>query len=310
MMKVPAALDGMRLDRAVSLLTGISRAAASELVGAGRVRVDGATATSRSAPLGAGAALDVDLPDAGDGRPRPDPTVQLTVVHEDPDLVVVDKAAGLVVHPGAGHTTGTLVSGLLARYPEMAVVGDPDRPGIVHRLDRGTSGLLAVARTPHAHRSLTVQLAGRTVGRQYLALVAGHVAEDEGTVDAPVGRSARTRTRMAVSVEGRPARTSYTVVRRVARPLTATLLEVRLDTGRTHQIRVHLSAIGHPVVGDDRYRGPSVPGLDRVFLHAAELCVDHPRTEDRLCWSSPLPAELEAVLAGSVPVQRQAARTN
>ena len=138
-MKVPGALDGMRLDRAVSLLTGVSRSTAADLVGAGRVRVNGATATSRSALLAAGSTLAVDVPDATDGRPRADPAVELTVVHEDPDLVVVDKPAGLVVHPGAGHAEGTLVSGLLARHPELSGAGDPQRPGLVHRPDPGTS---------------------------------------------------------------------------------------------------------------------------------------------------------------------------
>lgn len=301
-MKVPGPLDGMRLDRVVSLLTGVSRSAAADLVATGQVRVDGTTMASRSVPLVAGATLTVDLPDAEDPRPRPDPTVELTVVHEDRDLVVVDKPAGLVVHPGAGHAGGTLVSGLLARYPELAGVGDPVRPGIVHRLDRGTSGLMAVARTADAYRSLTAQLAGRTVGRMYLALVGGRVDDDEATIDAPIGRSARFPTRMAVSAQGRPSRTSYTVVRRIERPLAATLLEVRLETGRTHQVRVHLSAIGHPVVGDDRYRGPSLPGLARPFLHAAELSLEHPRTGERLRWSSPLPAQLRGVLEGAADV--------
>lgn len=298
-MKIPESLDGVRVDRAVSLLTGVSRAAATRLVDAGRVGVDGVAVTSRSLPLAAGSTLSVDLPEPGDDRPCPDPSVAVVVVHEDADLVVVDKPAGLVVHPGAGHADGTLVSGLLARYPELAGVGDPARPGIVHRLDRGTSGLLAVARTGEAHRALTAQLADHTAGRRYLALVAGHVAEDRGVVDAPIGRSDRTPTRMAVSSQGRPARTSYTVRRRLVQPLAATLLEVSLETGRTHQVRVHLSAIDHPVVGDERYGGPTLPGLERPFLHAAELALDHPRTGQRLRWRSPLPPELEAVLAGS-----------
>lgn len=296
-MRVPGTLAGVRVDRAVSLLTGLSRAEAATLVAEGKVRVDGRPVTARSLPLAEGCELDVEVPPPADRRPTADPGVQLVVVHEDEDLVVVDKPAGLVVHPGAGHADGTLVAGLLARYPELAGVGDPERPGIVHRLDRGTSGLLVVARTEPARQSLVAQLAARTAGRRYLALVAGHVAEDRGAVDAPIGRSVRTPTKMAVTERGRPARTGYTVLRRLDAPTASSLLAVRLETGRTHQVRVHLAAIGHPVVGDDRYGGPP---LHRMFLHAAELSLDHPRTGARCTWTSPLPADLVAVV-GEVP---------
>jgi 23S rRNA pseudouridine1911/1915/1917 synthase len=316
---VPALLDGVRVDRAVSMLTGISRASASELVVGGRVQVDGVVVTTRSQPLQAGTVLRVDLPAEPDVALMADPEVVFDVVYEDDCLVVVDKPAGLVVHPGAGRPRGTLASGLLARYPDLAAlagISDPHRPGIVHRLDRGTSGLLVVARTEDAYRSLVDQLSARTVSRRYLALVAGHLSEDRGVVEAPIGRSNRTPTRMAVSAQGRAARTGYTVLRRYQDPLPSSLLALALDTGRTHQIRVHLSAIGHPVIGDDSYGrstrsgrsgrpgrvGGSLLGPGRLFLHAAELGFEHPGTGERVHWTSPLPPDLAGVVADPPPL--------
>jgi len=217
----------------------------------------------------------------------------------DPEVAVVDKPAGLVVHPGAGHDEGTLVGGLLARFPDVAALVEagvcaPDRPGIVHRLDKGTSGLLAVARTPDAYRELVAQLATRTMERRYLALVAGEVGEDRGEVEAPIGRSARTPTKMAVTATGKPARTAYTVLERRD---GMTLLELSLQTGRTHQIRVHMAAIGHPVVGDARYGvADRRLGSGRFFLHAHRLAFDHPRTGERLTFTSALPEDLRSYL--------------
>jgi 23S rRNA pseudouridine1911/1915/1917 synthase len=202
-----------------------------------------------------------------------------------------------VVHPGAGNTDRTLVNGLLARFPEMAGVGDPARPGIVHRLDKGTSGLLLVARTQLAYDELVAQLAAREVQRGYRALVWGHLETSEGVIDAPIARSDREPTRMAVSAHGREARTHYALERTYAEPVATSLLACRLETGRTHQIRVHLAAIGHPVVGDDRYRGTrSSFRVARPFLHAASLGVRHPATGEWLTFTSPLPADLQAVL--------------
>jgi len=211
-------------------------------------------------------------------------------------VIVVDKPAGVVVHPGAGQRSGTLVQGLLARFPELADVGDPARPGIVHRLDKGTSGLLVVARTPPAHASLVAQLASRAVDRRYLALVWGRMEAGRGVVDGPVGRSSADPTRMAVSARGRPARTRYEVVQRFREPIELTLVECRLETGRTHQIRVHLAAIEHPVVGDARYgRGRPPFAMSRPFLHAARLAFDHPADGRRCQFHSPLPADLESI---------------
>jgi 23S rRNA pseudouridine1911/1915/1917 synthase len=294
---VPGALEGERLDRVVAMLTGRSRADAAALVGGGHVRVDGDVVTQGSRRLTAGATVAIEAVDRDDDTPQPDPAVDVPVVYADADVVVVDKPAGLVVHPGAGNRTGTLVQGLLARYPDLAGVPEPDRPGIVHRLDKNTSGLLVVARTPAARAALVAQLSARTVERRYAALVWGHLQAPTGMVDAPIGRSTRAPTRMAVTARGREARTTYAVVTAYADPVAVSLLECRLETGRTHQLRVHLAAIGHPVVGDSVYRGArsSFP-VDRLFLHAARLGFTHPRTGEWHTFESPLPPDLAAAL--------------
>jgi len=295
---IPAALAGERIDRVVALLTGLSRASAAELVDRGDVVVGGSPITARSARVHEGDELVVTVPVAvADAGLEPDPSVAVPVVYEDDDVVVVDKPAGLVVHPGAGNQRGTLAHGLLARFPDLRGVGERDRPGIVHRLDKDTSGLLMVARNEPARRALVAQLVARTVSRCYRALVWGHPSSTRGAIDAPIGRSGRERSRMTVSSVGRAARTGYEVVETFSEPVETALLECRLETGRTHQIRVHLAAIGHPVVGDHRYGGArqslSVP---RFFLHAAHLGFDHPRRGEPLRFDSPLPADLAAVL--------------
>jgi 23S rRNA pseudouridine1911/1915/1917 synthase len=298
--EVPAALDGQRLDRVVAMVTGLARAAVADLVASGAVRVDGAVVTKPGRKVVEGEVVEADVADADTAVAcAPDASVDVTVVHVDDDVIVVDKPAGLVVHPGAGNRTGTVIQGLLARYPELAAVGDPARPGVVHRLDRGTSGLLVVARSPRAYTSLVTQLAERRASRRYTALVWGHLDATAGLIDAPIGRAQRDRTKMAVSASGRDARTRYEVVREYTDPVDVTLLECALETGRTHQIRVHLNAIGHPVVGDDRYRGArkGLPvTLARHFLHARELAFDHPATGERVTFESPLPPELTGLL--------------
>lgn len=297
--EIPPTLDGERLDRVLCLLWDLTRSDATELIAAGAVRLGGRPEGTRARRVVTGQDLEVDLPDAA-----PVPALageaggdDLVLVHVDQDVIVVDKPAGLVVHPGAGRSTGTLVQALLGRFPDMAAAGSPDRPGIVHRLDKGTSGLLVVARTPAAYASLVAQLAARSVDRRYLALALGTVETDAGTIDAPVGRRSADRTRMAVVAGGRPARTHYRVLTRYTEPAAATLVECRLETGRTHQVRVHLAAIGHPVVGDGRYGGSrqSVP-VARPFLHAAELAFDHPSSGERCRFESSLPPDLEAAL--------------
>ena len=298
--EIPPALGGERVDRVVAMIVGCSRAEAASLVAQGAVEADGAPVTTRSVKLAAGARLVVSAPDVDDGTAvRPDASVPVTVVHADADVVVVDKKADLVVHPGAGNDDGTLVNGLVARYPELAEVGEADRPGIVHRIDKGTSGLLVVARSALAYESLVAQLSARPVEREYRALVWGVPEATQGLVDAAIGRSGRDPTRMAVSQRGREARTRYEVLRTFDDPVACALLSCRLETGRTHQIRVHMSAIGHPVVGDDRYGGDreNLP-CPRPFLHAARLGFEHPATGEWLTFESPLPDELSAVLAG------------
>jgi 23S rRNA pseudouridine1911/1915/1917 synthase len=292
---VPAVLAGERTDKVVAMLTGLPRADVAALVGAGGVRVNGTPVTTRSRKLEEGDELEVAVPERVSSVLTPDPSVPVSLVHADDDVVVVDKPAGLVVHPGAGNDSGTLVHGLLARFPQLAGgPGDPGRPGIVHRLDKGTSGLLAVALTERAYASLVAQLQSRTMERRYVALVWGHVEADAGMVDAPVGRSGRDPTRMSVSRRGKDARTRYRVEARYDHPVPLTLLECSLETGRTHQIRVHLAAIGHPVVGDSRYGGArtDLPAA-RPFLHAGRLAFDHPGTGERIELRSPLPEDLE-----------------
>jgi 23S rRNA pseudouridine1911/1915/1917 synthase len=278
------------------MLTGWSRAEVQTLVRDGGVLVNGEAAL-KSHRLQVGEVIELlDRPPVA--APPTAEDVPVVVVHEDPSIVVVDKPAGLVVHPGPGHAHGTLVHGLLREFPEIAGVGDPERPGIVHRLDRDTSGLLVVARTDDAARALVEALAAREVDRRYLALVGGIPDARRGAIDAPIGRSTRQRTRMAVREGGRPARTAYEVAAEWPDRDVA-LLECRLESGRTHQIRVHLGAIGHPVVGDLAYGGrPGTDlGLDRPFLHATSLGFEHPVTGERLDFESRLPGELAAAIA-------------
>lgn len=295
---LPDALAGERLDRVVAMLCDLPRSVAGELVDAGEVSVDGQVRRRRADRLEEGQHISLVVPLADDTPPVvADPSVEVDVVHEDDHVLVIDKPAGLVVHPGSGNPTGTLVHGLLARYPEIAGVGEPFRPGIVHRLDRDTSGLLVVARTPEALDGLTDMLRDRTVTRRYRTLVWDHLTEPRGRIDAPIGRSAKDPTKMAVVVGGRDARTGYEVVRRYEEPVALTELVCNLETGRTHQIRVHLRAIGHPVVGDPRYAGArqSFPA-PRQFLHAEHLAFAHPVTGEPVAADSPLPADLQAVL--------------
>jgi 23S rRNA pseudouridine1911/1915/1917 synthase len=299
---VPALLGGVRVDRGVAMVADVSRGVAAQLIAEGRVQVDESPVLLGREILREGATLTIVLPRPGDEAVRAEPGVLFDVVHADEEVAVVDKPAGLVVHPGAGHGEGTLVGGLLARFPDLAGlvaagVCPPDRPGIVHRLDKGTSGLMAVARTEGAYRALVEQLASRTMARRYIALVAGIVVDDRGEVEAPIGRSTRTPTKMAVSASGKPARTGYTVLERRAGDSPTTLLELSLQTGRTHQIRVHMAAIGHPVVGDARYGTPDrLLGSGRFFLHAFELAFDHPLTGARVDFRSPMPQDLESYL--------------
>lgn len=297
---LPDGLAGERIDRVVTMLIDCSRAEAADLVAGGQVLLDGVAVTTRSARVKAGQTIDIDTTGVGQTTELiADPTVQLIVRHEDPDVVVVDKPAGLVVHPGAGNPTNTLVHGAVALWPEMAEVGDSLRPGVVHRIDQGTSGLLVLARSQLAYDSLVEQFSSRSVEREYLALAWGHLEPSVGMIDAPIGRSQRDPTRMTVTNTGRDARTRYEVLSQYTVPTDLTYLSCRLETGRTHQIRVHLSALGHPLVGDGRYGGERSPvPFTRPWLHAARLGFDHPASGEHLSFESDLPADLAAVLSG------------
>jgi 23S rRNA pseudouridine1911/1915/1917 synthase len=296
---VPAALAGERLDRIVAIIGDVSRADAAAMIAAGGVRVDGEPASSGKVRLLEGQLVEVD-PRAIPEPPLPsaDPDVEFGVVHADDAVIVIDKPPGLVVHPGAGNMDGTLVSGLLARFPELEGVGDdPIRPGIVHRLDAGSSGLLVVARTDAAASALIEQFADHSATRRYDAVVWGVPDAPHGIIDAPIGRDRGDPLKMAVVAGGRPARTDYRVVGTYRSPAVVSRLECRLETGRTHQIRVHLASIDHPLVGDPTYgqRRPTL-GLTRPFLHAAELAFDHPTTGERVTFTSPLAPDLQAWL--------------
>jgi 23S rRNA pseudouridine1911/1915/1917 synthase len=291
---VPHALAGERVDRAVATVTGWTRAEVQALVRDGAVLVDG-TPAAKSRRLAEGDVVEITAAPTPQAAPGPEP-VELDVRFADDDVLVVDKPAGLVVHPGTGHGHGTLVHGVLHRFPEVAGVGDPMRPGIVHRLDRDTSGLMLVARSMFAYDALVAALAARTIERRYLALVWGEPDAPRGVIDAPIGRSSRRRQRMAVREAGREARTAFAVEESYD---GVSLLECTLETGRTHQIRVHLAAIGHPVVGDELYGGRREGlALPRPFLHAYRLGLAHPRTGEPLHFEAELPPELHEALAG------------
>ena len=300
---VPATLDEIRVDRVISMLTGLSRSEANTMVSEGSVSVNDKIVLKSSQVLEEGQHLVAILPAPDTGLVEPDASVPVDVVLDDVDFAVINKAAGQVVHPGAGQRSGTLVAGLLARFPEMQELSDeglsdPFRPGIVHRLDKGTSGVLVVAKTVEGLLGLRDQLATRQMDRTYLGLVEGHVAEERGVVDAPIGRSTRTPTLMAERADGRPARTGYEVLERIAKPHAVTLLKLTLDTGRTHQIRVHMSTIGHPVLNDPRYghrRDRRLPE-ERFWLHSRTLSFTHPRTGQPVSAGAVVPDDLVALL--------------
>lgn len=290
---VTAVLEGERADKAVAVLAEVSRSVARRLIESGAVTVGGSVIGVRD-HLPAGTEIDIVLPEPEVLRPEP---VSFDVVYEDADVAVVDKPAGVIVHPGAGARTGTLAAGLLHRWPSIEGVGVADRWGLVHRLDRETSGLLIVALTPSSYETLSDAIARRTVTRRYQALVHGHFELPSGTIDAPIGRDRRRPVRQAVRRDGRPARTHYRVVSEWEKP-SVSLLAITLETGRTHQIRVHLSSIGHPVVGDRTYGGAGPEDADpgRVWLHADELEFTHPTNGEEMRVSSPLPPDLRASL--------------
>ncbi len=294
---VPATKTRVRLDRFLALeLAGHSRSQIQAWIRNGDVLLNGSRSKTGQL-LHPGDEVVACEPSRAPDLPEPEP-IPLQVLYEDDDLAVIDKPAGLVCHAGAGRRSGTLVNAILHRWGRMAA-GDPMRPGIVHRLDKQTSGLMVVARTEAAARSLSLQFKDREVRKEYLALVYGKVTPPEGTVDAPLGRDPVDR--MKISVRGRKRREAVTRYKLLEDFGPCSLLSVHPETGRTHQIRVHLASLGHPVVGDPVYGGgrrlskelePLVPGLGRFFLHAHRLQFRHPQTGAELEFSAPLPAEL------------------
>jgi 23S rRNA pseudouridine1911/1915/1917 synthase len=296
--EIQPSLDGERVDRVVAALTDISRSVVATMIAGGNVSIDGQLVKTRSLKVGAGQSLDIELPELASDVAVANSQIAFDAVYADEHLAVVNKPAGLVVHAGAGHETDTLVNGLLARFPQLAqnLPGDPQRPGIVHRLDGGTSGLLIVALTVEAYDALVIMMKERAIDRRYLALVWGDMKSDVGTIDAPIGRSDRNRTNMAVAADGRDAVTHYQVLSRSSDP-DVSLIEAKLETGRTHQIRVHFAAIGHAVVGDARYRGarPQLP-MERPFLHAQHLDFAHPISGEPMHFEAPVPDDLADVL--------------
>lgn len=295
--KVEPADAGARLDVWVTRAARLtSRAAAQRLIAQGNVLVDGAPATKHHI-VHARETVEVNVPPPEPSGVEPQ-DIPIDVRYEDEHLIVLSKPAGLVVHPAHGHADGTLVNALLAHTDDLAGIGGVERPGIVHRLDRDTSGLMLVAKNDRAHASLAAQLKDRTLVREYLALVHGAPPSDEGIIDAPIARSPRDRKKMGVVHGGRAARTRFTVEQRLG---DFTLLRLKLETGRTHQIRVHLAYLGVPIAGDPVYGGKgdrASLGLERQFLHAAHLEFDHPATGERMSFDDELPEELEKVLEG------------
>ena len=302
-LQVPPDAAMQRVDRYVADVTGLSRSHVQKLISAGNLTADGVPLKANTV-IGPGTALRLVVPEPELLDMAPAPEIPVRIVYEDADLLIVDKPAGLVVHPSPGHGSGTLVNALLALDAgSFGGIAGVQRPGIVHRLDRDTSGLLMVARTDTAQHSLMAQLKARRVKKTYLALVLGEVSAEVGRIEAPIGRDPKHRTRMAVVPDGRTSTTGYRVRERFA---GWTLLELDLVTGRTHQIRVHLEAIGHPVAGDPVYgtgtsrKGPRPAGdrppLDRLFLHAWRLQLTSPSDGHLIRAESPLPPELDEVL--------------
>ena len=291
--------DGERVDRVIAFFSGLSRSKVSDLISKRLILRNGIPIKKGSEIVHTNDEICMpDLLDEAVEEIASDESIDFEVVFEDDSVIVVSKPSGLIVHPGSGIANGTLVNGLAAQFPDLREIGDPTRLGLVHRLDKGTSGLLIVARTPEALENLKFQMQERHVHRQYFAIVAGHVESNKGVVDAPLGRDPKNPLKRAVINSGKYARTHYEIDQKYESPFKVSMLNCRLETGRTHQIRVHLAAIGHPVLGDELYGGrTSFNSENRLALHAQMLTFLHPITSNLMHFESPLPAELTSMKA-------------
>ncbi len=304
--EVTQSQDGLRLDRALGeLFPSESRSFLAKLITGGRVRIDGRPAAKASQRVETGQRLAIDVPDPAPSTVESQ-EIPLTILHEDEDVVVIDKPPGLVVHPAAGHPDRTVVNALLFHVKDLSGIGGELRPGIVHRLDKDTSGVMLIAKHDEAHRRLTANWNTDLVKKEYLAVVYGTPSSDRGTVDAPLGRDPRDRKRMAVVANGRRAITDYEVAERLR---YASVVRCRLRTGRTHQIRVHMKHLGHPIIGDPVYSGPQWRGIPdrklqrtierfpRQALHAARLTFAHPRSGESVIVEAPVPEDMRELVA-------------
>ena len=286
--------DGERVDRVIAFFSGLSRSKVSDLISKRLILRNGIPIKKGSEIVHTNDEISMpNLVDEAVEEIASDESIDFEVVFEDDSVIVVSKPSGLIVHPGSGIANGTLVNGLAAQFPDLREIGDPTRLGLVHRLDKGTSGLLIVARTPEALDNLKFQMQERDIHRQYFAIVAGHVESKKGVVDAPLGRDPKNPLKRAVINSGKYARTHYEIDQKYESPFKVSTLNCRLETGRTHQIRVHLAAIGHPVLGDELYGGRTSFNIEnRLALHAQMLTFLHPKTKNLMKFESPLPVEL------------------
>ena len=289
--------DGERVDRVIAFFSGLSRSKVSDLISKRLILRNGIPIKKGSEIVHTNDEISMpNLVDEAVEEIASDESINFEVVFEDDSVIVVSKPSGLIVHPGSGIANGTLVNGLAAQFPDLREIGDPTRLGLVHRLDKGTSGLLIVARTPEALDNLKFQMQERDIHRQYFAIVAGHVESKKGVVDAPLGRDPKNPLKRAVINSGKYARTHYELDQKCESPFKVSMLNCRLETGRTHQIRVHLAAIGHPVLGDELYGGRTSFNIEnRLALHAQMLTFLHPKTKNLMHFESPLPAELTSM---------------
>ena len=289
--------DGERVDRVIAFFSGLSRSKVSDLISKRLILRNGIPIKKGSEIVHTNDEISMpNLVDEAVEEIASDESINFEVVFEDDSVIVVSKPSGLIVHPGSGIANGTLVNGLAAQFPDLREIGDPTRLGLVHRLDKGTSGLLIVARTPEALDNLKFQMQERDIHRQYFAIVAGHVESNKGVVDAPLGRDPKNPLKRAVINSGKYARTHYEIDQKYESPFKVSMLNCRLETGRTHQIRVHLAAIGHPVLGDELYGGRTSFNIEnRLALHAQMLTFLHPKTKNLMNFESPLPAELTSM---------------